>query len=546
VSAQPAIPPAPHATEPGPPLPPARRARAFAFLLGLAAAAVVLVSVPSGLFDLDRHSVPKELVLHGTALLSLLWLARDRTAPRHGVVEVLLGAFVAWSAVSMLFARNHWISLRASGLSSSAFLVFLCARRVAAGGAAGTALGGLGLAVIAGALIGAAQAYGLDVDWLTSDRPPGGTFGNRNFLAHFTAIGTPLLLLLAVRSRRRPATALWLAALAVTSCAIVLTRSRAGWLGLGAGLAVWAAGWLLALREVRAAAGRRLRACGVAVAAGILIAITVPNRLEWRSDSPYAETLTRLTDYRGGSGRGRLVQYRNSLRLAADAPIFGVGPGNWFVHYPRVTTRGDRAFAAGDPIPTNPWPSSDWVALLVERGAVAVLLALAAAAAAILISLRRLRADGLEVAIAAITVPGVLAAAFITGAFDAVLLLAPPALLVAAAVGLLLPATRPVALPWFAGRRRSLARAGLLLVTAAVLLLDAATLAAIRITRESTSRAAITRALRIDPGNYRLRLILATRGSCSQRLPHAQTAARQLPWHAAPRNAIRACGGRSR
>ncbi len=482
--------------------------------------------------------------MHVTALLALPWLLSRRRAFRPGVVEVLLGMFVAWSALSTIFATNHWIALRAFGVSASAFLVFLCARRVAAEGGGGLALRGLALAAMAGAAIGLAQAYGANLDWISSDRPPGGTFGNRNFLAHFTAISTPLLLLLAVRSRRAAGRALWLAGLLAAGCAIVLTRSRAGWLGFGGGLAVMVTAWLLTRRETRAATRRPLRLAALALALGVVLALLLPNRLEWRSSSPYAETLTRLTDFHNGSGHGRLIQYRNSLRLVAHRPILGVGPGNWFVHYPRVTTRNDPAFDADDPIPTNPWPSSDWVALLVERGAIAVLLALAAAAAITIVALRRVRTTDTGPALAAATVPAILVAAFVTGAFDAVLMLAPPAFFVAVAAGLLLPATRPLAEPRLEGRRRMLGGFLLTAVMVAVLLVDGAQLAAIRITRNTTRRATVERALRFDPGNYRLHLLLAERGPCAQRVPHARAAARLLPWHPAPGEALRACGAR--
>ena len=541
-------PPDPPARATPEPLPAAAPSASFAArigsgLLALAGLAVVLVSVRSPLFDLDRHSVPKELVMHVTALLALPWLIRERRAFRAGIVEALLGAFVAWSAVSVVFATNHWIAVRAFGLSWSAYLVFLFARRVAAEDAGSLALRGLALAAIAGAAIGLAQAWGANLAWITADRPPGGTFGNRNFLAHFTAISAPVLVLLAVRARRA-GRVFWLAGLGVAACALVLTRSRAGWLGFGAGLGVMGIAWLLTRKETRSATRASLRLAGLAIALGVLLAIVLPNRLEWRSRTPYSDTLTRLTDFRSGSGHGRLVQYRNSLGLVTARPVLGVGPGNWFVNYPRVTTRNDPAFDAGDPIPTNPWPSSDWIALLAERGVIAVLLALAAGAAAILISLRRLRVDDADVGVAAATVPAILVATLVTGAFDAVLMLAPPAFFVAAAAGLLLPATRPVAEPRLEGGRRLLGGFLLLLVTTAVLATDVAELAAIRITRDSTRRATVERALRIDPGNYRLHLMLAGRGPCAQRIPHARAAARLLPWHPAPREALRSCGAR--
>ena len=42
------------------------------------------------------------------------------------------------------------------------------------------------------------------------------------------------------------------------------------------------------------------------------------------------------------------------LRMAADHPLLGVGPGNWPVEYPRYTFSGDPAFDPEDFIPTNP------------------------------------------------------------------------------------------------------------------------------------------------------------------------------------------------
>jgi O-antigen ligase len=164
----------------------------------------------------------------------------------------------------------------------------------------------------------------------------------------------------------------------------------------------------------------------LALLLGVIAALVLPNGLSWRSDSPYRDTVMDLTNYREGSGRGRLIQYRNSARLVRMDPVFGTGPGNWPVKYPLVTTRGDPSYAASDPMPTNPWPSSDWVAMLSERGLVAVLLLLAAFAAMGVTAMRRLRHPDPALSRRAIALLGVLAATIVTGAFDAVLLLAPP------------------------------------------------------------------------------------------------------------------------
>ena len=227
------------------------------------------------------------------------------------------------------------------------------------------------LALVVAALTGLAQAYGFDSSLLADSRAPGGTLGNRNFLAHLMAIGAPscsswLSRGAGTAARRRAQ------GRASVSCggdgADPIPRRLARRSAISSAVMVRSLADGPAGRP--AARARPAPACvlargGRAVAAALLL----PNRLSWRSDSPYRDTMRDLTNYREGSGRGRLIQYRNSAALIGIDPVFGAGPGNWPVKYPLVTTPGDPSFAGADPMPTNPWPSSDWVAFLTERGA---------------------------------------------------------------------------------------------------------------------------------------------------------------------------------
>jgi hypothetical protein len=279
----------------------------------------------------------------------------------------------------------------------------------------------------------------------------------------------------------------------------------------------------------------------VALLVGALAALFLPNRLDWRSGSPYSDTMRDLTNYREGSGHGRLIQYRNTLRLAAIDPVFGTGPGNWPVKYPLVTTPGDPSFAGRDPMPTNPWPSSDWVALVAERGAVGALLLLAAFAVMGLTALRRLRSTDPAEARRAVVLLGVLAATLVTGAFDAVLLLAPPTLFMWTAAGLLLPPTgAPVSLSPSARRRL----VPLLLVFGvAAAIRSAGQLAAIVTAGPGWPVERLTRAVRYDPGSYRLHLMIAQRTGCAEARAHARAAAGLFPLLPAPRRRLGQCGG---
>jgi hypothetical protein len=47
-----------------------------------------------------------------------------------------------------------------------------------------------------------AQAYGVQSEYFSLNRVPGGTFGNRNFVAHLAAIGTPVVMLVALTAPR--------------------------------------------------------------------------------------------------------------------------------------------------------------------------------------------------------------------------------------------------------------------------------------------------------------------------------------------------------
>jgi O-antigen ligase len=513
--------------------------------IGLGALAVVLAAEPSTLFDLDRFAAPKELVLHLTALGALLIMALT-SAERWTTVaaaDVPLIGFAAWSTLSAIFATNHWLSTRAVVLTISGLILYRAGRRAAAEGAGGVLITALGFALVVGALTGLAQAYGFETWLLAESRAPGGTLGNRNFLAHLMAIGAPLLVLvvLEARSQRRAVGAG--VGLGFMVAAMVLTRSRAAWLGAGISTAVMVGAWLIARHGGRRVLVlSRLRLATLAVAAAVLAALLLPNRLSWRSDSPYSDTVRDLTNYREGSGRGRLIQYRNSLRLIGIDPVFGAGPGNWPVKYPLVTTRGDPSFAGADPMPTNPWPSSDWVAFVTERGVLAAVLLLLAFAAMGLVALRRLRSDDPGQVRRALALLGLLTAVLATGAFDAVLLLAPPTVLVWPAIGALLPRASPV------GRIPVSVRTGLLPMGALVL-----SLAMLRSVGqiESITRAGpgwpverLERAVRLDPGSYRLHLMIAQRTGCARGRSHAAAAARLFPYLPAPKRRLAACGER--
>lgn len=511
------------------------------------AIAVVLAAAPYKLFELDRFFVPKELVLHLTALVAATACVVRSRRLALARVDQLLGLFLLLGALSALFATNWWLAGRAVALAFSGAACFWSARTVARQGLARPLLAALALAAVVGAATALLQAYGLRTEYVSLNRAPGGTFGNRNFMAHLSVIALPALVLVATTAGTRKAFGWWAGGIAVVAAALILSRSRAAWLALLVGSAVLLPFAVLALRRGRGSLRLgRLFVLPIAALFGAAIALVLPNTLDWRSESPYMDTARSVVNYKEGSGRGRLVQYGNTLRMSLRHPIFGVGPGNWSVEYPRFAARGDPSLA-DDGMTANPWPSSDWMTFVSERGVAAFLLLALAMLALVADGLRGVR-DGRtpEDRLAACVLLGTLTILVVVGTFDAVLLLPVPALIAWALVGALSPPSRERRVVSFTTRRRFLAGVGVLTACGLAASRSARQLAAMSIASGTTRTAEVERASELDPGSYRIHVRLADgylrRRSCRRALPHADAAKALYPNAALPKRQLRACG----
>jgi O-antigen ligase len=408
--------------------------------LQLGALAVVLAVVTDRAFELDRFFVPKELVLHLTALMAAVLAFGSFRRVTFTWVDMLLVGFLLLSLISSFQAGDGALAARAMTVSASGIAVFWASRGLREARLDRPLLATLAFAAVLGVTTSLVQAYGITSDFFSVNRAPGGTLGNRNFIAHMAAFSLPIVLLVALRAWRAAGYLLGALGVPIVIASLVLTRSRAGWLAFGAVILVFALGMPLS-RPLRRHARTWRRLAGIALlsGAGAAAALLVPNQLRWVSDSPYLDTVTGIVDHREGSGRGRLVQYDRSLRMAMDRPLIGVGPGNWSLEYPGYAAPGDPSLSRRNPRETaNPWPSSDWVAFVAERGfPAAALLALAVLGIAGSAVRGLIGARDEEEGLLAMALLATLLATVVAGAFDAVLLLALPTLLVWAAVGAL-------------------------------------------------------------------------------------------------------------
>lgn len=200
--------------------------------IGLAAFGGALGVVTYRSFDLDRFFVPKELALHAGALIIVTTLAA-RTAKRGlSRSDLALGAWLGLSIVSAIFATSGWHAIRALSLTLSAGVLFWGARALRESGRSRQAALLLGAAATVASLTSLAQAYGIEVNLFAANRAPGGTLGNRNFIAHIAAMGLPILLWLSATARSSPRALGGAFAILVLTAALVLSRTRAAWLAL--------------------------------------------------------------------------------------------------------------------------------------------------------------------------------------------------------------------------------------------------------------------------------------------------------------------------
>jgi hypothetical protein len=229
--------------------------------------------------------------------------------------------------------------------------------------------------------------------------------------------------------------------------------------------------------------------------------------------------------------------------MAVRHPLLGVGPGNWAVEYPAFASRNDPSLN-DEGMTSNPWPSSDWVAFLAERGFAAVAF-YAFGLFALLVGawMRARAATTAHDRLGAVALAATVVISAIVGAFDAVLLIAIPSLFSWAIVGALAPAGKTRARLPATVRGPVLGAAVVLAVL--VVLRSGGQIAAMSVYTSATTTSQAARAALFDPGSFRINMRLAesyaARGDCRHVRQYAGTARELYPNAAGPKRLLRRC-----
>ncbi len=161
---------------------------------------------------------------------------------------------------------------------------------------------------------------------------PFSTLGNPSFLGGFLVLTIPLTLSLTLRgSGKRMEASLYLLALALQASALVLTQTRAAWLGILFSLAV-----LAPFIWRRLSGGQDPRS--KAAASSLLLAFSLAIILVFTLSSTYRKRIASTAAIGEGTTRGRLLVWGQTVSLVRHHPVLGTGADTFALSFPAYRT----------------------------------------------------------------------------------------------------------------------------------------------------------------------------------------------------------------
>ncbi|MBM3974004.1 MAG: tetratricopeptide repeat protein [Planctomycetes bacterium] len=365
----------------------------------LAGAAMALLVIPFHPLWIDAEQVRRALLLvaAGVALLACprLPAVRGERWLWAFLGALLLSAAARWTGDVWFRAADEASSFQPwdAAYRLAHWLALLVVVRL--GAAAPEALTGpLPWLLLMTSAFGLLQRLGLaDLDGYGVEREPVTTLGNLNVAAEWTAIAAAGVAALLAPSGIR-GRGVGLAALAIAGAYLVANGSRSGLVAMPLALLA------LAALQRREPLGERIAPMlamllGAAAMAIVAAAAPIPPPPAPQPAAPSNNAVSApdrapRIDRSAATLAVRWEIAKATARLVADAPVFGYGPGQFALHYPRVRSQAEiEQSSLGRSFATEVRTAhDDWLELLIDGGAVALLLFAAA-----LLALQRKQAD---------------------------------------------------------------------------------------------------------------------------------------------------------
>lgn len=302
--------------------------------------------------DLHISSYAQVVGLFSLSLFALTRLKHPQLGLPRSAIFLPVVLFVAWAALSTLWARSPYHSIMDTFDWTNALMGGLLVLWIVKDmGKVRILLACIATGSFLMATLGVGQ-YLFALDLVPQFIAPGGTFNNKNMFGQFVIITAPTLFVFFLVSRRAWAYWLLTPVLAVTLGAIFYSYSRGTWLALTVQVVVTT----LLLTYLRARFGfNPFPTWSKKIAAVVLLAMVAgmayltPQMFIERDEamavssavSPHA--FSGKTGYGAGvdiagqgvgaSGHIRLAMWGNSLYMIWDHFLLGVGLGNWTVEY---------------------------------------------------------------------------------------------------------------------------------------------------------------------------------------------------------------------
>lgn len=504
--------------------------RNWAHFLRACLVTLAVAQMPSVVPPFHQYILPKDFLF---CLIALLLVYSGSRNPRPASValfdSIIICSLIYSAGLSVLRAQNQSFALRQLAMMIATYCMYKGSQEWASRGRRRHLMWSVVMMAAFAASTVLIEAYRLIPVAQVGHEFPVGTVGTRAQVGHLIALVLPAALFFSASYLSVARVLIFI----VFGAALVLSGSPVSY--VGSCLSVGTLFFLslsLSRADTRKIIVRRLCLPIAALVVGLFLGWAVPNGIPLQDRS---------------SLRDSIQAEAGSLRMIKSHLLFGVGPGNWSIHYPRFAKVGDPYYEplARDPTPWN--SGNDLLRFTAELGIIGLVLVATAAfilayQVAMQLRSRSVRDQRLAAVAAATWVT-----TGITSVFGATLQHPIPL----AAATILLAVTTAGKQPTMPSRFSMAATTGLsigmiALSGVALATFGRHTLAAGLLVRDASSDN-LRRAVAVDPSFYEAQMALAAalieRGDCSRAIYHAAAARQLRPNALAPAGMLDRCHG---